>query len=85
MDERSDFLGSLDRFLASGAFVDVVSDDRAQLPVTQHVVELHRDGSFTIYSRREDALHTPDTIILDIPPNGSPDEVRELLRRELSG
>jgi hypothetical protein len=85
MDERSGFQGALHTFLASGEFEDVVQDDRAQLPVVPRVVELHRDGTFTVYSRREDATSSPDTVILEIPPRGTAEEVRARLHRELGG
>ena len=85
MCEHSGFLGALDTFLLSDTFRDVVYDDRAQLPVVAHVVELHRDGTYTVYSRREDALPSPDTVILEIPAYGTPDQVRARLHRELAG
>jgi hypothetical protein len=85
MHKRSGFLGALDNFLASGEFEHVVRDDLAELPVVTHVVELHRDGTFTVYSRREDATPGPDTVILEIPPRGTPEQVRAQLHRELGG
>ncbi len=81
---ESGFKRALDTFLASEEFEDVVHDDLAQLPVVPRVVELHRDGTFTVYSRSADALHSPDTVVLEIPPIGNPDQVREHLRRAFS-
>ncbi|MDB5077396.1 MAG: hypothetical protein JWO42_3575 [Chloroflexi bacterium] len=82
MVEKRDFQHALDAFLASEDFENVVNDDVAQLPVVQHVVELRRTGTYTVYSRREDALRSPDVLVLEIPL-GSPDHVRDALRRAL--
>jgi hypothetical protein len=82
MMEKRDFHQALERFLASQDFENVVRDDLAQLPVVQHVVELHRSGAYTVYSRRKDVLPMPDTLVLDIPL-GKPEQVAEALRRAL--
>ncbi|HEY8286714.1 MAG TPA: hypothetical protein VIJ28_20175 [Chloroflexota bacterium] len=80
---NSDFRGALDAFLASNAFEEVVQDDLSELPFIQRVVELHRDGRFTVYSQRGDAAVSPDTLVLGIP-QGSTDMVRAALEREFA-
>jgi hypothetical protein len=83
MTTNTDFLLALEAFLNSQEFEDVVHDDRAQLPVVPRVVELHRNGTYTVYSKREDAVFTPDTVVVEIPPLGTPDEVRARMRRAM--
>jgi hypothetical protein len=72
----------LEKFLASQDFENVVRDDLAQLPVVQRVVELHRTGTYTVYSRHRDVSGMPDALVLEIPL-GDPEQVREALRRAL--
>jgi hypothetical protein len=79
MMATGDFERALEAFLASSEFANVVYDDLAQLPVVPRVVELYRDGTFTVYSRREDA-RAPDAVVVEIP-FGTPDQVRERMRR----
>lgn len=78
------FQQALEGFLASHTFANIVRDDRAEDPFTHRVVELHRDGTFTVYSQRRDALASDDNVILDIPPHGSIEEVANTLRAELA-
>jgi hypothetical protein len=73
------FEQALEAFLASSEFANVVYDDLAQLPVVPREVELHRDGTFTVFSRREDA-RASDAVVVEIP-FGTPDQVRERMRR----
>jgi len=79
MVATDDFEQALEAFLASSEFANVVYDDLGQLPIVPRVVELHRDGTFTVYSRREDA-RASDTLVAEIP-FGTPDQVRESMRR----
>ncbi|HVC80652.1 MAG TPA: hypothetical protein VNL35_09175 [Chloroflexota bacterium] len=80
---NSDFRGALDAFLASSDFEDVVQDDLAELPFIQRVVELHRDGHFTVFSQRGDAITSADTLVLGIPL-GTKDAVRSALEHEFT-
>jgi hypothetical protein len=82
--QDDEFRSALDAFLASQAFEEVVRDNLGQVPFVQRVVELHRDGRFTIYSQYADAVAAPDTLILGIPL-GEPDAVRKALREEFAG
>jgi len=81
---NSDFRAALDAFLASNNFEDVVQDDLAELPFIQRVVELYRDGRFTVFSQRGDAVTSDDTLVLGIPL-GAKDAVRSTLEREFAG
>lgn len=80
MNASNPFLGALETFLASEAFENVVYDHLARFTIIPPVVELHRNGAFTVYSRREDATFSPDTVVVEIP-FGEIAEVRERLRR----
>ncbi|HXT35068.1 MAG TPA: hypothetical protein VN837_05785 [Chloroflexota bacterium] len=80
----SDFRAALDAFLASSDFEDVVRDNLSELPFIQRVVELHRDGRFTVFSQRGDALTSADSLVLGIPL-GTKEAVRSTLERELTG
>ena len=81
---NNDFRGALDAFLASSDFEDVIQDDLAELPFVQRVVELRRDGRFTVFSQLGDAIISDDTLVLGIPL-GSKDVVRSTLEREFAG
>jgi hypothetical protein len=83
MPESTDFRKTLEAFLASDAFSTVVHDDMGQLPVVPRVVALHRDGRYTVYSRRDEAEAAPDALVLEIPPHGDIAAVRDALRRSL--
>ena len=65
--ERAIFLSALKAFLASEEFEHVVRDDLARFPVVPHVVQLYGDGTFTVFSRREDASLSPDAVVVEIP------------------
>ena len=78
------FQQALEGFLASHTFANVVRDDTAEDPFTHRVVELHPDGTFTVYSQRRDAVASDDNVILDIPSHGTMEEVANALRGELA-
>jgi len=78
------FQRALEGFLASDTFVNIVRDDTAEIPFVQRVVELHRDGTFTVYSKRHDAPASGANVILDIPSHGTMAEVANALRAELA-
>jgi len=79
----NDFRGALDAFLASEQFEEVVRDDLSELPFIQRVVELHRDGRFTVFSQRADAASSANTLVLGIPL-GSEDVVRSGLEQQFA-
>ncbi len=77
------FRQALDAFLASDEFEIIVRDDRSQLPVVPRALALHRDGAFTVYSRRDEAEASLDTLVLEIPLVGDEAKIREALLRGL--
>ena len=84
MPESTGFRQALEAFLASDDFTSVVQDNRGQIPVVPRVVALHRDGRYTVYSRRDDAESGEDTLILEIPPHGDDAAIQDAMRRALT-
>jgi len=83
MPESTGFRQSLEAFVASEDFSSVVRDDRGQVPVVPRVVALHRDGRYTVYSRRDEAETAEGTLVLEIPPYGDDAAIRDAIRRAL--
>ena len=65
--ERAIFLSALEAFLASEEFENVVHDDFARFPVFPRVVQLYGEGTFTVFSRREDDSLSPDAVVVENP------------------
>jgi hypothetical protein len=83
MMEPSPYSQALSAFLASDTFLTIVRDDLGQEPAQPRVLALLPDGKYTVYSGRQDAPHTHDVVLLDIPA-GAPEVVERGLRAELA-
>lgn len=67
MPESQAFEQTLEHFLASNTFLTIVRDDLSQLPEQPRLVALDSDGSYTVYSSRQDAPHKSGILVLEIP------------------